>query len=144
MSGRELAYQGSAAKQEIGSSSSRQHNDTSELPSERSQRSQQTGLRQRKQLRSSSHQQILLVAALLLVCQSDALLGATDSAPHGELGDASLLTRVKGVKAVKEAAHAVKSAANKLTGQVKHTLHIKETQVRSAINTAFPFMASPS
>ena len=135
MTSQELAHQGSAATQEIGCASSRQQNYTSEMQSE-SQRSQQTGLRQRKQLRLSSKQHILLVAALLLVCRSDALLlGAPTGIPYGEPGDASLLTRVS---AVKEAAHVVKSAAYKWTGQVKKTLHIKETQVRYSTSPRLP------
>ena len=142
MTSQELAYQGSSAKQERGCSSSRRLSETSEMQSERSQRSQQTGLRQRKQLRLSSQQHILLVAALLLVCQSDALLlGALDNVPRRELGDASLLTRVK---AVKETAHAVQTAANKWTGQVKQTLHIKEAQVRYTIDSSLPFMETSS
>ena len=128
MASQELAHQGSAAKPGMYCSESHQDIDTSAMQPERSQRIQPTGLRQRKQLRSSSRRHVVLLAAVLLVSRSDALLlGAIGDVYHGEPRDASLLTRVK---AVKEAAHAVKSAADKWTGQVKQTLHIKETQVR--------------
>lgn len=132
MTSQELAHQGSAAKLEMYYSESHQDTDTSAMQPEQSQSSQPTGRRQRKHLWSSSQQHIVLLAAVLLVCRSDALLlGAIGDVYHGEARDASLLTRVK---TVKEAAHAVKSAADKWTGQVKQTLHIKETQVRYAIH----------
>ena len=138
MTSQELAHRGNAATPGIGCSGRRRDIDASAKQSEGSRRNQQTGQRQRKHLRLGSHQYVVLLAATLLVCRSESLLlGAIGDVPHGELGDSSLLTRVK---AVKETARAVGSAADRWTGKVKQTLHIKETQVCLPIRSCLSFM----
>ena len=128
MTRQEPAHQGNAEKPVIDCSGSYQDTDASAVQSERPRHNQQTGLRQRKHLRLSSQQHVVLLVATLLVCRSESLLldpiGEVSS--HGEPGDASLLTRVK---AVKETARAVGAAADRWTGKMKQSLHIKETKV---------------
>ena len=133
----ELAHQGSAARPVVSHSSSCQDIKASNVQSEPIRRSQQTsGLRQRKQLRLSSLQYAVLLAALLLICQSEAF-SLEDDEDYDEPEDESILMRV--TEAVQDAAQAVGPAANRLKGQIKRTLHLKETQVRCSIR---PYVSS--
>jgi len=132
----ELAHQGSAARPVISHSSSCQDTKVSNVQPEPIRRSQQTsGLRQRKQLRLSSLQYAVLLAALLLICQSEAF-SLEDDEDYDEPEDESILMRV--TEAVQDAAQAVGPAANRLKGQIKRTLHLKETQVNYSIRPCIP------